>query len=69
MKKFIRILALLCIASPLVTRAQDSLYVELQADVVNQNIWRGTNLGCDQGHPYHGFLLAARFREAYCQPL
>jgi len=28
-----------------VTRAQDSLSVELQADVVTQNIWRGTNLG------------------------
>lgn len=35
----------LCAVSPLLTQAQDSLTVELQADVVNQNIWRGTNLG------------------------
>ena len=39
------ILAILWFALPLVTRAQDSLSVELQADVVTQNIWRGTNLG------------------------
>jgi hypothetical protein len=45
MKKNIWILGLLCIASSVVTRAQDSLSVELQADVVTQNIWRGTNLG------------------------
>ena len=39
------ILAILWFALPLVTRAQDSLSVELQADVVSQYIWRGLNLG------------------------
>jgi len=45
MKHIKWILVFLCLASPLVMRAQDSLSVELQADVVTQNIWRGTNLG------------------------
>lgn len=45
MKNKILMIAFLCLASPLVTRAQDSLAVDLQADIVTQNIWRGLNLG------------------------
>ena len=45
MKNVKWIVAFLCLASPQAMRAQDSLSVELQADVVSQYIWRGLNLG------------------------
>lgn len=58
------LLALLCVASTLTMKAQDSLTVGLKADIVNQYIWRGQNLGHASLQPemsvsWKGLCLAA----------